>query len=99
MVGDRTRLGHFRAFGVFCISGVLWILLYIFGTSFERKIPTFLETFEAFIGEGMKLTPVMTNPKKSIDEILSYYMGKNTPDRQKFIIENLKLEEELIAEE
>ena len=47
----------------------------------------------------MKLTPVLTNPKKSIDEILNYYMGKNTPERQVFIIENLKLEEELIPDE
>ncbi|MGB0885779.1 MAG: DNA topoisomerase IV subunit B [Chitinophagales bacterium] len=51
--------------------------------------------FEDFIGESMKLTPVMTSPEKSIDDILSYYMGKNTPDRQKHIIENLRLEEEL----
>ena len=57
------------------------------------------DEFEDFIGEGMKLTPVLTNPKKSIDEILNYYMGKNTPERQVFIIENLKLEEELIPDE
>ena len=56
------------------------------------------DEFEAFIGDGIKLTPVITNPKKSIDTILDYYMGKNTPERQKFIIENLRLEEELEAE-
>ena len=56
------------------------------------------DEFEAFIGDGIKLTPVITNPKKSIDAILDYYMGKNTPDRQKFIIENLRLEEELEPE-
>lgn len=56
------------------------------------------DEFEGFIGDGIKLTPVITNPKKSIDAILDYYMGKNTPERQKFIIENLRLEEELEAE-
>ena len=51
--------------------------------------------FEAFIGEGMKMTPVIVSPDKSIDETLAYYMGKNTPERQKFIIGNLQVEEKL----
>ena len=46
----------------------------------------------------MKLTPVMTSPEKSIEDILSYYMGKNTPDRQGFIINNLRVEKDLIEE-
>ena len=36
--------------------------------------------------------PVMLDENHSIEEMLSFYMGKNTPDRQKFIIENLKVE-------
>jgi len=51
--------------------------------------------FEAFIGDGMKMTPVIMNPDKSIDETLSYFMGKNTPLRQTFIIANLRVEEKL----
>lgn len=51
--------------------------------------------FEAFIGDGMKMTPVIISPNKSIDETLAYYMGKNTPERQKFIIGNLQVEEKL----
>lgn len=51
--------------------------------------------FEAFIGDGMKMTPVIISKTKSIDDTLAYYMGKNTPDRQKFIISNLQVEEKL----
>jgi topoisomerase-4 subunit B len=48
--------------------------------------------FKHFIGESIKLDPVMLDENFSIDELLSFYMGKNTPDRQKFIIDNLKVE-------
>lgn len=48
--------------------------------------------FVHFIGEDMRLDPVMLDKQMSIDEMLKFYMGKNTPDRQKFIIENLKVE-------
>ncbi len=48
--------------------------------------------FEDFIGDNIKLEPVILQDKTNIDDILSYYMGKNTPDRQVFIIENLKVE-------
>ena len=48
--------------------------------------------FEDFIGSEMKLEPVYLNNNTKIEEILTYYMGKNTPERQKFIIENLKVE-------
>ena len=51
--------------------------------------------FEAFIGDGMKMTPVIINPEISINETLSYFMGKNTPLRQTFIIDNLRVEEKL----
>ena len=43
----------------------------------------------------MRLDPVIINKETSIDDVLKYYMGKNTPDRQEFIINNLKIEESL----
>ena len=52
--------------------------------------------FKMFIGKDMKLVPVISRGKTPIQETLSYYMGKNTPERQQFIIENLKIEEELV---
>ena len=48
--------------------------------------------FKHFIGDTMRLDPVMLDENSSIEEMLSFYMGKNTPDRQKFIIDNLKVE-------
>ncbi|MCE1202569.1 MAG: type IIA DNA topoisomerase subunit B [Bacteroidia bacterium] len=53
------------------------------------------DEFRFFIGPGMRLDPVILRRDLSIPEILSYYMGKNTPDRQQFIINNLRLEEDL----
>ena len=55
--------------------------------------------FEDFIGEDIRLEPVILQEKTKIDDILSYYMGKNTPERQVFIIENLKVELDEIEEE
>ena len=46
--------------------------------------------FKDLINDNIKLEPVVYNDSMSIDQILSYYMGKNTQDRQKFIVENLK---------
>lgn len=54
--------------------------------------------FVNFIGENIRLDPVMLDKEKSIEEMLQFYMGKNTPDRQKFIIENLKVELDLVEE-
>ena len=51
--------------------------------------------FEGFIGDEIRLKPVIMDDKSSIEKLLSYYMGKNTLDRQKFIIENLKVEKDL----
>ena len=51
-----------------------------------------------FIGEDIRLDPVMLDKEMSIEELLEFYMGKNTPDRQKFIIENLKVELDLVDE-
>jgi len=48
--------------------------------------------FEDFIGDNIKLDPVVLGDKTEIVELLTYYMGKNTPDRQVFIIDNLKVE-------
>jgi topoisomerase-4 subunit B len=51
--------------------------------------------FGGFIGEDIKLDPVTLSKGTSIAELLKYYMGKNTPDRQKFIIENLVVEKDV----
>ena len=50
--------------------------------------------FKMFIGENIRLEPVMLG-KEHIDSLLEYYMGKNTPKRQEFIIENLKVEQDI----
>ncbi len=55
--------------------------------------------FKNFIGQDIRLDPVMLDSETTIDEMLSFYMGKNTPDRQKFIINNLKVELDLIDAE
>ncbi|MFM2376494.1 MAG: hypothetical protein RLZZ165_1591, partial [Bacteroidota bacterium] len=54
--------------------------------------------FGAFIGEQMRLDPVIIRKDSHITEMLEYYMGKNTPDRQDFIIDNLRVEK-LVVEE
>lgn len=56
------------------------------------------DEFKHFIGDNIRLDPVMLDKEKSIDEMLQFYMGKNTPDRQEFIIANLKVEMDLIEE-
>jgi len=56
------------------------------------------DEFKHFIGDDIRLEPVMLDKAMSIEELLSFYMGKNTPDRQEFIIENLKVEVDLIEE-
>ena len=48
--------------------------------------------FKNFIGETIRLDPVIINKDTSISEMLSFYMGKNTPERQSFIINNLKID-------
>ena len=55
--------------------------------------------FKYFIGENIRLDPVMLDSDMTIESLLQFYMGKNTPDRQKFIIENLKVELDIIEEE
>jgi len=53
------------------------------------------EEFGKFIGENIKLQPVMLLPEVHIQQLLEYYMGKNSPSRQDFIIDNLKIELDL----
>lgn len=53
------------------------------------------EEFGKFIGENIRLQPVMLLPEVHIQQLLEYYMGKNTPSRQDFIIDNLKVELDL----
>ncbi len=55
--------------------------------------------FEGFIGEDIHLEPVIMGEKTKIEDLLGYYMGKNTPERQVFIIDNLKVELDKIAVE
>ena len=56
------------------------------------------DEFKYFIGEDIRLDPVMLDRAVGIDELLSFYMGKNTPKRQEFIIDNLKLELDQVEE-
>ncbi|MBN1406459.1 MAG: type IIA DNA topoisomerase subunit B [Calditrichaceae bacterium] len=55
--------------------------------------------FKNFINENIRLEPLLLEEKTSITKLLSYYMGKNTPDRQEFIIDNLRIEQDLVEEE
>ncbi len=52
--------------------------------------------FSAFINENIRLDPVILTEDMNIDHVLDYYMGKNTPERQDFIIENLRVELDVI---
>lgn len=57
------------------------------------------EEFREFINENMRLSPVTMKKDDAIKELLEFYMGKNTSSRQNFIIDNLRIEEDLIEEE
>lgn len=57
------------------------------------------DEFGDFIGEGMRLEPVRLSEETNIQNVLSYYMGRNTPDRQEFIIDNLKVEKDATEEQ
>ena len=52
--------------------------------------------FKDFIGENIRLEPLSLNHLHDSDELLSFFMGKNTPERQEFIISNLKVEKDLV---
>ncbi len=54
------------------------------------------DEFKHFIGADIRLEPVFLSKDATIDSILSYYMGKNTPERQDFIIDNLRVEKDIV---
>lgn len=56
------------------------------------------DEFRHFIGKDMRLEPVRMRKNDTVNVYLEFYMGKNTPDRQDFIIENLRVEEDLVEE-
>ncbi len=55
--------------------------------------------FKGFIGKNIRLEPVVLDAKSNIDAVIEYYMGKNTPQRQNFIMENLREEIDNFSEE
>jgi len=55
--------------------------------------------FAAFIGEEIRLDPVILTKETKIHDLLTFYMGKNTPERQQFIIDKLRVEKDIIEEE
>ena len=56
------------------------------------------DEFSHFIGEEMRIDPVVVGREANVQDMLSFFMGKNTPDRQKFIIDNLRVEKDDIDE-
>ncbi|MBP8753549.1 MAG: type IIA DNA topoisomerase subunit B [Chitinophagales bacterium] len=56
------------------------------------------EEFKGFIGEQIRLDPLIVGKELTIQQVLEYYMGKNTPQRQEFIISNLRVEKDRIEE-
>lgn len=56
------------------------------------------DEFKHFIGPDIRIEPVKLGKDDDINELLSFYMGKNTPDRQDFIIERLRIEEDVVAD-
>jgi len=56
------------------------------------------DEFRGFIGKDIRLEPVLTSKDLSIKQLLAFYMGKNTPERQDFIIGNLKVEKDLVED-
>jgi topoisomerase-4 subunit B len=56
------------------------------------------DEFKRFIGKDIRLEPVTLRREDSVPEMLDFYMGKNTPERQGFIIDNLKVEEDRVDE-
>jgi topoisomerase IV subunit B len=56
------------------------------------------DEFKYFIGDSIRLDPVVIGKESSISDLLSFYMGKNTPSRQEYIVENLKVEKDLVED-
>jgi topoisomerase IV subunit B len=57
------------------------------------------DEFKHFIGPDMRLEPVMITKDAMVHDLLNFYMGKNTPERQEFIINHLKIEKDVVKEE
>ena len=57
------------------------------------------DEFGGFIGENIRLEPIILQEHTSVEKLLSFYMGKNTPDRQNFIIDKLRVEKDIIVED
>lgn len=55
--------------------------------------------FGNFIGEDIRLDPIILSKETKISDLLNFYMGKNTPDRQTFIIDNLKIEKDVVFDD
>jgi topoisomerase-4 subunit B len=56
------------------------------------------DEFGAFIGKDIRLEPVILPPDAKYHDVLEYYMGKNTPARRDFIMENLRIEEDIVED-
>lgn len=56
------------------------------------------DEFKHFIGESIRLDPVVIGKDNPVEELLGFFMGKNTPKRQEFIIENLRVEKDEVEE-
>jgi topoisomerase-4 subunit B len=57
------------------------------------------DEFSGFIGKNIRLEPVLISQDETIHKMLDYYMGKNSPERQDFIIGKLRVERSVIEEE
>ena len=57
------------------------------------------DEFGGFIGENIRLEPIILQEHTSIEKLLSFYMGKNTPERQSFIIDKLRVEKDYIVKD
>lgn len=56
------------------------------------------EEFGKFIGDDIRLDPIILNKETKINNLLTFFMGKNSPERQEFIVENLRVEKDLVEE-
>ncbi|HAA12298.1 MAG TPA: DNA topoisomerase IV [Cytophagales bacterium] len=56
------------------------------------------DEFGGFIGEDIRLEPIILNKETKINQLLTFYMGKNTPDRQQFIIQKLRVEKDMVED-
>jgi topoisomerase-4 subunit B len=56
------------------------------------------DEFKGFIGSGIRLDQVTLRKEDAVNELLAYYMGKNTTERQQFIIDNLVIEEDRVED-